>query len=88
MPKDTTTKSDMNLDVGQLSAVGRLKNGSILVGGVGSGKSRTGLTYFFTKECKGSICINQKGSYSPMKEPKDLYIITTAKKRDEKEWER
>ena len=78
----------MNLDVGQLSAVGRLKNGSILVGGVGSGKSRTGLTYFFTKECKGSICINQKGSYSPMKEPKDLYIITTAKKRDEKEWER
>lgn len=77
----------MELDSGQLDAINRLKNGSILVGGVGSGKSRTSLTYFFTKECGGRICINQKGSYSSMIRPKDLYIITTAKKRDDKEWE-
>ncbi len=78
----------MQLDSGQLNAISRLKNGSILVGGVGSGKSRTSLTYFFVKECGGSICINGQGDYSPMTKPKDLYIITTAKKRDEKEWEK
>ena len=78
----------MELDAGQLQAIDRLKNGSILVGGVGSGKSRTSLTYFFCNECGGKICINQKGDYSPMKKPKDLYIITTAKKRDDHEWEK
>lgn len=78
----------MELDAGQINAINRLKNGSILVGGVGSGKSRTSLTYFFCKECGGRICINQKGDYAPMKRPKDLYIITTAKKRDDKEWEK
>lgn len=78
----------MELDAGQLEAIDRLKNGSILVGKVGSGKSRTALAYFFIKECKGSLRINDKGEYSPMAKPKDLYIITTAKKRDEKEWER
>lgn len=78
----------MELDNGQLEAVDRLKNGSILVGKVGSGKSRTGLTYFFCKECGGNICINQQGAYSPMTKPKDLYIITTAKKRDEGEWDK
>ena len=78
----------MELDAGQLQAIDRLKNGSILVGKVGSGKSRTALAYFFMKECGGSIRINDKGEYSPMTKPKDLYIITTAKKRDDKEWER
>ena len=78
----------MDLDKGQLDAVQRLRSGSILVGKVGSGKSRTGLTYFFCNECGGSVCINQKGDYSPMTKPKDLYIITTAKKRDDGEWDR
>ena len=76
----------MDLDQGQMQAVDRLKNGTILVGKVGSGKSRTALTYFYCKECGGSICINQKGQYSPPSNPKDLYIITTAKKRDDEEW--
>ena len=51
--------------------------------GVGSGKSRTGLYYYF-KENGGAI--NGK-KYTPMKCPQDLYIITTAMKRDSKEWE-
>lgn len=66
----------------QLDAVKCLNNGCILCGGVGSGKSRTGLFYYF-KECGGWI---DKGEYIPMSKPKDLYIITTAKKRDSKEW--
>ena len=71
------------LDEDQYDAVRRMKNGCILNGGVGSGKSRTGLYYYF-KEQGGSI-IGQ--DYIPMKNPKDLYIITTAKKRDSLEWE-
>lgn len=66
----------------QMDAVNNMRNGCILNGGVGSGKSRTGLYYYF-KEQGGSI--NQ--DYVPMKNPKDLYIITTAMKRDSLEWE-
>ena len=66
----------------QLDAVNRLNNGCILCGSVGSGKSRTGLFYYF-KECGGWI---SKDKYTAMESPKNLYIITTAKKRDSKEW--
>lgn len=66
----------------QMDAVKRMKNGCILNGGVGSGKSRTGLYYYF-KEQGGSI----DPDYIPMKNPKDLYIITTAQKRSNLEWE-
>lgn len=67
----------------QMDAVKRMRNGSILNGGVGSGKSRTGLYYYF-KENGGSFVDKD---YVPMKKPKDLYIITTAMKRDSLEWE-
>ena len=73
----------MEFDAAQREAVERLKSGSILCGGVGSGKSRTALVYYFEKECGGSI----DPSYSPMQKPRDLYIITTAKKRDTLEWD-
>lgn len=43
-------------------------------GGVGSGKSRTALAYYWLRET------------SRMKRPKDLYIITTARKRDSCDW--
>lgn len=72
----------------QLSAVNRLKNGAILVGGVGSGKSRTALAYFYLKVCEGRLEINGQGSFGPMKHPMDLYIITTARKRDTLDWEK
>ena len=67
----------------QMDAVEKMQNGCILNGGVGSGKSRTGLYYYF-KENGG--CIDDK-KYIPMKHPQDLYIITTAMKRDSLEWE-
>lgn len=67
----------------QMDAVRRMRNGCILNGGVGSGKSRTGLYYYFSR---GGGCITGD-RYIPMKKPKDLYIITTAMKRDSLEWE-
>ena len=65
-----------------MDAVNKMSNGCILNGGVGSGKSRTGLYYYF-KEQGGSI----DPDYIPMQNPKDLYIITTAMKRDSLEFE-
>lgn len=78
------------LDEGQLKALNQLRNGNILCGGVGSGKSRTGLAYYFCKVCGGQIDGKSRGlsqDQVPMIKPKDLYIITTAKKRDKNEWE-
>lgn len=75
----------------QWDAIERLSNGSILCGKVGSGKSRTAIAYYFCKECKGmldGIAHGFDDDYVPMQEPKDLYIITTARKRDTKEWEK
>lgn len=66
----------------QLDAVKRMSTGCILNGSVGSGKSRTSL-YYYMKCYKGAIDPKPKR----MKDPADLYIITTAKKRDSKEWE-
>ena len=78
----------MEFDQVQKDAVKRMTSGSILVGGVGSGKSRTSLMYFFVKECGGTMPIDGESQlYSPMSNPKDLYIITTAAKRDKAEWE-
>ena len=71
------------LRASQLKAVQNMRNGCILNGGVGSGKSRTGLYYYF-KENGGSF-LNQE--FIPMKNPQDLYIITTAMKRDSHEWD-
>lgn len=65
----------------QLQAVKRMKNGCILCGGVGSGKSRTSLSYYYI------CCGGDPEATTRMKKPKDLYIITTARKRDTKEWE-
>ena len=68
----------------QLDAVRRMKNGCILCGGVGSGKSRTSLAYYYIL-CGGQV---NTAEYVHMREPMpDLYIITTARKRDTFEWE-
>lgn len=70
----------IELSRNQYDAINQLKNGSILCGGVGSGKSRTALGYYFFKECDGDM-------NRPMNRPRDLYIITTAKKRETLEWD-
>lgn len=70
----------------QLDALNRMHNGCILRGDVGSGKSRTALTYYFLKVCNGKLNINGEGSLGEMQTPRDLYIITTAKKRDDRSW--
>lgn len=71
---------DIQLYPHQWEALTKLHSGNILCGDVGSGKSRTALAWYF---------VRNRGGLSPYKEmlfPKDLYIITTARKRDTGEW--
>lgn len=63
----------------QKQAIRKMKNGCLLVGDVGSGKSRTALAYFYFVVCHA-------WRTGAMEDPRDLYIITTAKKRDSEEW--
>ena len=64
-----------------------MKNGCILCGGVGSGKSLTALGYYYIQQ-GGNFDSLISGDYFPMDDPpQDLYIITTARKRDDLEWE-
>lgn len=70
----------------QIKAMGDLGNGKILRGSVGSGKSRISIAYFVARVTKSRFKINGKGDTSDPVEPRPLYIITTAKKRDDGEW--
>ena len=56
----------------QKKAVKRLRAGSILCGGVGSGKSLTAIEYYYRNA-------------PPWLR---LYVVTTARKRDTKDWEK
>lgn len=68
----------------QYEALMKMRNGCILNGGVGVGKSRTSLAYYYILN-GGEV---NTSTYVKMKaKPKDLYIITTALKRDKFEWE-
>jgi hypothetical protein len=77
----------INLYDHQLEAIEKMKNGCVLKGGVGTGKSRTAIAYYYTKVCGGTIKTDAFTETKEMTKPMDLYIITTAKKRDKKEWE-
>jgi hypothetical protein len=66
----------------QEKALGELKNGSVLAGGVGSGKTFTSLCYYVLYVCGGLLDRSE-----PPKHPKKLIVITTAKKRDILDWE-
>lgn len=83
--------STFGLRPGQLEAVNKMHNGCILCGDVGSGKSRTALAYYYLVN-GGSFRHRDPSAdpdaYYPMDDPPlDLYIITTAHKRDLMEWE-
>lgn len=69
----------------QVDALRRMRNGCILNGGVGSGKSLTSLGYYYIRQ--GGPIEALTGDHVLLKNPKDLYIITTARKRDELEWD-
>ena len=71
----------------QLEAVSKMKNGCILNGGVGSGKSLTSLSYYYLKNGGSLEFLSGKDYIEMPNPPMDLYIITTARKRDTFEWE-
>ena len=71
----------------QIAALDKLHTGSILRGGVGSGKSRTAIAYYYIKVCNGKLKINGSGKTVMMQHKIPLYIITTARKRDSMDWE-
>lgn len=78
----------INLYEYQLDAIERMKNGCVLCGGVGSGKSLTAISYYYL-ENGGQLESLVGDDYIPMDDPPmDLYIITTARKRDTFEWEK
>ena len=69
----------------QLEAINNMKNGCILCGGVGSGKSLTALGYYY-KINGGNLYGSNYGRMQ--KDAHKLIIITTAHKRDSHEWEK
>ena len=78
---------DIQLKGYQMDAVKRLSNGKILRGDTGVGKSRTALAYYFFRVAKGRVKVNGTGEVREMKTPVDLFIITTASKRNKHEWD-
>lgn len=70
----------------QKEAIANLRNGCVLCGDVGTGKSRTAIVYFLLKVCKMRVPLSEEDKFCKMIFPHDLYIITTAKKRDSLDW--
>lgn len=70
----------------QMEAIHKMHNGCILNGGVGSGKSLTSLGYYYLQN-GGSEEFLLGREYKRMINPSDLYIISTAMKRDKLEWD-
>lgn len=66
----------------QAEAVALIRNGAVVNGGVGSGKTLTALAYYAQIVCEGFL--DRSG---PMAKPRALIVITTAKKRDSLDWE-
>lgn len=78
---------DIKLFDYQLEAIRKMRTGSVLCGGVGSGKSLTALGYYYIQNGGSMNSISTGLYHKNMVNPKDLYIITTARKRDDLEWD-
>lgn len=76
--------SGVNLYPFQQAAVNKMHNGCILCGDVGSGKSRTSLAYYCLQQNPTGDTISFWKTHPKVE---DLYIITTARKRDTFEWD-
>lgn len=63
-----------------------MKNGCVLRGGTGSGKTLTSLVYVFENVLDGQSPIYPKHKYVKPKDEAPVYIITTPKKRDSGDW--
>lgn len=63
-----------------------MHNGCILAGDVGSGKTHAALFYYYTTVC-GGVPKMRGVDFKPMRTPRDVYVITTAKKRDDLDWQ-
>lgn len=72
----------------QIHAIERMKTGCVVCGGVGSGKSLTAIGYYYMQNGGEWSTLMGEGYISMINPPKDLYIITTAHKRDIFEWEK
>jgi len=69
----------------QKAAIKKLRTGAVLVGGVGSGKTLTALGYIFSHRGGKSEIIGDD-TYVPMNDINNIYVITTARKRDSLDW--
>ena len=76
----------IRLDEEQIKAIDKLDNGSILRGGVGSGKSLASLGFWWKYIVGGTIREDGSIVYEEPKKTPKLYIITTAMKRDSLDW--
>jgi hypothetical protein len=76
--------NDFGLYSFQQDAVQKMHNGCILCGDVGSGKSRTSLAYYCLQQNRCNDILTFWKTHPVIE---DLYIITTARKRDTFEWD-
>lgn len=76
--------SEISLYPFQQEAVRKMHNGCILCGDVGSGKSRTSLAYYCRQQNRSG---DDSSFWKTHPQIEDLYIITTARKRDTFEWD-
>lgn len=70
----------------QVKAISKMKNGCVLRGGTGAGKTLTSLVYVYEQMLGGQSIINPGHKYVLPLDVFPVYVITTPKKRDSGDW--